>query len=183
MLASLKKRLVSVFDYNRFQQGAITVATAAASAAVLYAVYPPTFVICTMFVVICHELGHWWFGRKYSRAALPLFFPLGIVVIGATLVYPADTEDKQVQIYSAGPFAGMLAGACLLIGGLIVMSTGVILSSLSLLGCELYSITYGSDARRIRRINQAHSLRGTHDTGTRNPVGRSYALPATVEDH
>lgn len=182
MLASLKTRLVSVFDYNRFQQGAVTVATAAASAAVLYAVYPPALVLCTMIVVIAHEFGHWWYGRKYSRAALPLFIPLGIMVVGLTMVYPVDSLSEQIQIYSAGPFAGMLAGAFLLIGGLIVMSTGVILSSLSLLGCELYSITYGSDGRRIRRINQAHQLRGTHDTGTRTPVGRSYALPATAED-
>lgn len=184
MLSRIKRDVTKLFDLNRFQQGAITVASAAASAAVLYTVYPPVFVLCTMIVVVAHEFGHWWYGRKHSSAALPIFIPGVIFVVGMTMVVPIDDLDKMIQIYAAGPIAGMIAGTIILAIGVAIANASVILSSISLACCELYSITFGSDGRRIKRTLQAQTLRGFNEQRPRDLARHRLAIPTTAaEDH
>jgi hypothetical protein len=155
MLRRAKHTLKKVFDLNRFQQGALTVTTAAASAAVLYAVYPPALVVCGMIVILVHEFGHYFTAIGYTDAALPLFIPAGLFVFGMTMVMPLKDKLKMIEIYQAGPKWGMIASAIIAIVGLLISSPAIILSGISLGCCELYSITLGSDGRRIRQAKQA----------------------------
>ncbi len=150
MITKSKATLKKIFNLKRYQQAGLTVATAAGSAAVLYAVYPPVLVAATMFVLIVHEFGHYFAAIDVTDAALPLFIPAIVFVLGMTMVMPLLDKEKMVRIYKAGPKWGLIASVIVAIVGAVVNNTMVIGSGIALACCEIYSMTLGSDGRRIR---------------------------------
>lgn len=155
MINKTKKVISKIIKLNRFEQGCITVASAAACAAVLYSLYPFVIVASALCVLILHEFGHFFTANRVTDAALPIFIPVIFTIVGVTVVIPTDSPEEMVNIYSAGPRWGLFGGAVLLVVGVATSNPAFILSSLSLACCEIYSITLGSDGQRVKGIKQA----------------------------
>lgn len=150
MFAQASKTIGRMFKLSRFSQAGVTVATAAASAAVLYAVYPPGVAFAVLFVVAAHELGHFTIASRFTKAAYPVFVPLVFALVGITLVQPTDDLARMVEVYRAGPVWGIFASAMLLVISLGIAGWYMVPCALSLAFWEVYAISFGGDSRRIR---------------------------------
>lgn len=150
----LKTLLKRIINLSTTKQAALTIMTAAASAAVLYGFYPLSIVLYILLVVIAHELGHWSRGGRVTKVSLPLIVPLGPIVVGMTPMYPTSDYEEMTFIYEGGPRWGMMAAAFLVALYTIFPSYFLLLTALSLSLNELYSITFGSDGRRIKKMRR-----------------------------
>jgi hypothetical protein len=108
-----------------------------------------------MFVIVAHEFGHYITSLNYTEAAMPIFIPAICFVFGLTMVMPTGDSEEMVRIYKAGPKWGMIASALVALVGALLNSAALILSGITLVCCELYSMTLGSDGRRIKSARLA----------------------------
>lgn len=154
-----------MFDMNRFSQAGLTVATAAVSAAVLYAIYPPGVALAVLAVVIAHEMGHYMTARGFTRAAYPVFVPLVFFLVGVTLVQSTDDLMKMIDVYRAGPVWGMLCAAALFVLSLAIANYYLAGCVVSLAFWEIYAVSFGGDSKRIRnarrKLTEEKALLGT----------------------
>lgn len=72
------------------------------------------FSLPVLFILLCHELGHYFACRRYGlRATLPNFLPvpLGLGTFGAFIRIrtPIRTKSQLMDVGAAGPIAGFLA--------------------------------------------------------------------------
>lgn len=81
------------------------------------------FAAATLFVLLCHELGHWFACRRHGLPATPPYFlpaPLGLGTFGAFIRIraPIRTKRQLVDVGVSGPVAGFVALLPLLALGL-----------------------------------------------------------------
>ena len=72
------------------------------------------FSIPTLFILLCHEMGHWLACRRHRLPATPPYFlpaPLGLGTFGAFIRIRAVIRSKRelLEVGVAGPIAGFLA--------------------------------------------------------------------------
>ena len=72
------------------------------------------FAAATLFVLLAHELGHWFACRRHGLAVTPPYFlpaPLGLGTFGAFLRIrtPIRTRRQLLDVGAAGPIAGFVA--------------------------------------------------------------------------
>lgn len=128
-----------------------SIGSALGTAGITYALLPfwPAVVMCS--VIFLHELGHFVVARATgAKAQWPLFIPLGIFIVGFTIV--KDIKDCYRRFIAiAGPFIGMLtAGLLMMLGSIYEIPALVIASSIALCW-EVFAGTLGSDGRRYRQ--------------------------------
>ncbi len=94
-----------------------------------------SFSIPALFILLCHELGHYLACRRYRLpATLPYFlpFPLGVGTLGAFIKIKAPIRSKRelFDVGIAGPVAGFVALIPFLVLG-IAWSRPVLLSQVA----------------------------------------------------
>lgn len=72
------------------------------------------FSLPTLFILLCHEMGHWLACRQYGLPATPPFFlpaPIGLGTLGAFIRIraPLRTRRELFDVGVAGPLAGFVA--------------------------------------------------------------------------
>ncbi|NOX60609.1 MAG: site-2 protease family protein [Chloroflexi bacterium] len=78
-----------------------------------------------LLILLAHELGHFFVGRRYRMAVSPPYFiplPLSILgTLGAVIVMRAPPKNRKhlLQLGAAGPLAGLVFAIPLLIYGLL----------------------------------------------------------------
>lgn len=92
------------------------------------------FSLATIFILVSHELGHWFACRRYGLAATPPYFlpaPIMLGTFGAFIRIRGAIRDKRelFDVGVAGPLAGFVALLPVLAVG-IVRSTPVDLARL-----------------------------------------------------
>lgn len=137
-----------------FMQIGWFVGTIAASAAIMLAFYPYWLIVMILAVLITHELGHYGAAKLLNtKAALPIFFPLGPVALGATYI-PTQDKDKIKVIAMMGPLAGLTVSLSMLIAFILLGSNlGMIFAS-GMAARELFAATLGGDARKFRKAKE-----------------------------
>lgn len=100
-------------------------------------------------VVFTHEFGHYFAAiLTESEAVLPRFIWLGLFIIGYTIVYPSSSQARKI-IALSGPTAGAFAAAILLTAA--VYGFFPIGAACIALGFEIWSLVFGSDAKKFRQ--------------------------------
>jgi len=126
----------------------------AASAAIMLVFYPYWILIIMLAVLIAHELGHFGAAKLLNtKTALPMFIPLGPLAIGATWI-PTKDFSKIRAIAMAGPLAGTLVSAAMLIAFMLVGSTLGALFAGGMAVREIFAATFGSDGRKFRKAKE-----------------------------
>lgn len=72
------------------------------------------FSLPTLFILLCHEMGHWLACRRHRLPATPPYFlpaPIGLGTFGAFIRIRAVIRSKRelLEVGVAGPIAGFLA--------------------------------------------------------------------------
>jgi len=92
----------------------------------------PYFAATLMTILVCHESGHYFFGRHHGVAvSLPYFIPLppgiSLGTLGAVIQMDQDgisDRNKLFDIGAAGPIAGLVVAIPLLCVGLYLSEVG-----------------------------------------------------------
>ena len=138
------------YGLDRPKQAAISVASAAGTAAVLYAFFPLIVVGAVLIVLLAHEGGHVVGAMATGTGhSLPVFIPLGVMAFGITVVQKSSIV-RRVIIYANGPLAGLIGSVALAFLGWWLALAALIRTALVLSVWELASITIGSDGQKIR---------------------------------
>ncbi|MCO6452345.1 MAG: site-2 protease family protein [Caldilineales bacterium] len=83
-----------------------------------------SYAIPLMLILLAHELGHFFVGRRYRMAVSPPYFiPLPLSILGTlgaviVMVTPPKNRKHLLQLGAAGPLAGLVFAIPLLIIGL-----------------------------------------------------------------
>jgi membrane-associated protease RseP (regulator of RpoE activity) len=84
-----------------------------------------------MFILLCHELGHYFVARLHGvPASLPYFIPLppglGLGTLGAVIGMRRATSDRKqlIDVGAAGPLAGLAVAIPILVYGLMHSEVG-----------------------------------------------------------
>jgi membrane-associated protease RseP (regulator of RpoE activity) len=90
-----------------------------------------SFSLPTLFVLLCHELGHWLACRRHNLPATPPFFlpaPIGLGTFGAFIRIRAPIEDRRqlLDVGASGPLAGFVALLPFLVLGVLWSQPAVI---------------------------------------------------------
>ncbi|GAB4542772.1 MAG: site-2 protease family protein [Anaerolineales bacterium] len=90
------------------------------------------FALSLLTILLAHELGHYFMSRyRKTPATLPYFIPFPLSplgTMGAAILMRGVPKNKRIlfDIGAAGPLAGLVFAAPILIFGLSLSSTGVI---------------------------------------------------------
>jgi membrane-associated protease RseP (regulator of RpoE activity) len=91
----------------------------------------PVFAATLMFILTCHEFGHYIAGRvRGVDVSLPYFIPMPPVLTFGTLGAvirmrnPIDERDALFDVGAAGPIAGIVVAIPLLVIGLMLSPVG-----------------------------------------------------------
>ncbi len=132
--------------------------TIAASAAVMLVFYPYWLMVMLLAVLIAHELGHFGAAKLLNtKAALPMFIPLGPLAVGATWI-PTKDSAKIRAIAMAGPLAGTLVSVAMLVAFLLA---GIPLGAWFAGGMafrEVFAATLGSDGRKFKKAKEGTKI-------------------------
>lgn len=107
-----------------------------------------SFALPLMAILLAHELGHFFVGRRYKMAVSPPYFiPLPIISLGTLgavilMLAPPKNRRQLLQMGAAGPLAGLVFAIPLLIYGLATSQVGPLPSGPFML--EGNSLAYGA---------------------------------------
>ncbi len=88
------------------------------------------FALPLMTILLAHELGHFFVGRRYKMAVSPPYFiPLPIISLGTLgavilMLAPPKNRRQLLQMGAAGPLVGLVFAIPLLIYGLSTSQVG-----------------------------------------------------------
>ncbi len=87
------------------------------------------FAASTLFILLCHELGHWWVCRRACLPTTPPYFipvPFGLGTLGAFIRIRASIRSRRelLAVGVSGPIAGFLALLPFLFYGVFRSSAG-----------------------------------------------------------
>lgn len=132
-------------------QATYCLGSAAATAAVLYAMLPLWLGAVIMIIVAAHEFGHYFAAMRTSQMPLlPFFIPLIYGVLGGTTVKGKDPNHLQT-IALAGPMIGSLVSFAMMLVAVALKFTPMAWASFWMLLFQIWSGTLGADGRRYRR--------------------------------
>ena len=127
------------------------VGTAAATAAVLYAMLPIWLGIVILAIVAAHEFGHYFSALSLGQnPLLPFFIPLIYGVLGGTTVKGKD-PIHLMTVALAGPMVGSIVSVIVMITALAMGFTPMLWAAFWMLLFQVWSGTFGADGRRYRR--------------------------------
>jgi membrane-associated protease RseP (regulator of RpoE activity) len=100
-----------------------------------------------MFILLCHELGHYFVARLHGvPASLPYFIPLppgmGLGTLGAVIGMRRVTTDRKelIDVGAAGPLAGLAVAIPLLVYGLMHSEVGPLANGIQEGNSILYAV-------------------------------------------
>jgi hypothetical protein len=129
---------------------AISIATFAAMSAINYSIIHNPIVLLLSFVLLLHELGHYFMGKYYGAdAKFPIFIPLIFFSIGITPIYNLKDQYKS-RVALAGP----LLAVCFILLTILTNLTTKLFSTKLLflvLAGEIVLNYFGSDGKRYRK--------------------------------
>lgn len=132
-------------------QSVYCLGTAAATAAVLYAMLPVWLGAIIFLVVAAHEFGHYFAAAKTGQMPLlPFFIPLIYGVLGGTTVKGRDPNHLQ-SVALAGPMVGSIVSIIAMFIAIALKFTPMAWASFWMLLFQIWSGTFGADGRRYRR--------------------------------
>lgn len=132
-------------------QATYCLGTAAATAAVLYAMLPLWLGAVIMLIVAAHEFGHYFAALRLDQMPmLPFFIPLVYGVLGGTTVKGKDPRHLQ-SVALAGPMIGALISVVIIMISIAIKFTPMAWASFWMLLFQVWSGTFGADGRRYRR--------------------------------
>lgn len=123
----------------------------AAGAAMLASIFvAPVIVAYIMGILIVHEYGHYWAALLGgAEPELPIFLPLGVLVIGMTRTRKVSHQLRKT-IAGAGPSAALyVTGTLAILGVLLAAPLLITLGSIGV-ATECIVFIFGSDGRIIR---------------------------------
>lgn len=95
--------------FPKIKEVLLTVSTLAALAAINYTILPSSFIFIAISVLLAHELGHYFFAKRFTKQVkLPFFIPLPFLAIGITYAKGLD-HNQKAKVAIAGPISGLLA--------------------------------------------------------------------------
>lgn len=148
-----------IFFHAMFE-AAVTVATACATAAVLYYLLPFWLGLMILTVLVLHEFGHYFaaYGQR-KLPDLPIFIPLIFTVIGMTRVHGMPMDEAGQIILLWGPLVGLIVAAAFLIAAILTTGLGsaMFIAAVWMIVFQIYSATLGSDGRKFWRIRRART--------------------------
>ena len=134
----------------------LLVFTAVATAAINYSLMPTPFVFFIVFVLLSHELGHYFSALLYkAQPDLPYIIPLPLIAIGITRVNKFNSLTPKVRksILLNGPLFGVTTSLIIFLYLLI----DPIISPMYMLMITLIEFIlnyFGSDGLKYRRISK-----------------------------
>jgi hypothetical protein len=134
----------------------LLVFTAVATAAINYSLMPTPFVFFIVFVLLSHELGHYFSALLYkAQPDLPYIIPLPLIAIGITRVNKFNSLTPKVRksILLNGPLFGVTTSLIIFLYLLI----NPIISPMYMLMITLIEFIlnyFGSDGLKYRRISK-----------------------------
>lgn len=146
----LKRIARKIFFLPKPKQAALSIASAAGTAAVLYAFYPLVAVVAITLVLITHEGGHVIAATATgTKSSLPVFVPASVVAFGFTIVVKSRGL-RRFLIYASGPLSGLLAALGLMFLGWVMAIANLVRIGAALTFWESASLTVGGDGRKMR---------------------------------
>ncbi len=132
-------------------QATYCIGSAAATAAVLYAMLPLWLGMLIMIIVAAHEFGHYFAAATTGQMPLlPFFIPLIYGVLGGTTVKGKDPTHLQ-SVALAGPVVGSIIAIIMMLAAITMRFTPMAWASMWMLLFQVWSGTFGADGRRFRR--------------------------------
>lgn len=129
---------------------AISIMSFAAMSAINYTVIHNPIVLLLSFVLLLHELGHYFMGKYYGAdVRFPIFIPLIFFSIGITPIY-----NLQEQYKSNVALAGPAIAVCFILLVILTNLTAKLFSTKLLflvLAGEVVLNYFGSDGKRYRK--------------------------------
>lgn len=139
--------------FKKIPKVTYTIISLAALAAVNYTIIHTNIVFIIVFILLAHELGHYFTAKKHkAKASLPIFIPLPFIAIGITKVKDISKEGS-LQTALNGPVFGFIASLVLLFFNIIFKFT----SNITLIIIALSEIVlnyFGSDGSKYRKIKK-----------------------------
>ena len=127
------------------------VGTAAATAAVLYAMLPVWLGMVILAIVAAHEFGHYFMAATLGQdPLLPFFIPLIYGVLGGTTVKGKDPLHLM-NVALAGPMVGSIVSIIIMIAAFAMGFLPMVWAAFWMLLFQVWSGTFGADGRRYRR--------------------------------
>lgn len=128
-----------------------------AVAAINYSIVHNSFVFIALFVLLVHELGHYFTAKRHrGNPSLPIFIPIPFLAIALTKVSKLDTKGiKETAFY--GPFAGAVATVLIILINTILN----FISNYYLFGLlfgEIVFNFFGSDGSKYRKAKKKEKL-------------------------
>jgi len=129
------------------------IATIIAAAQINYALINNTFVYLALFVMLIHELGHYYTAKIHKiKSKLPFFIPLPFFVIGVTRV--AKTTNRLTKkVAFSGPLYGVIISILLLLLNTIYTFSSYI-PIVALLVGEIVFNYIGADGVKYRKAKR-----------------------------
>jgi len=129
---------------------AISIMSFAAMSAINYTVIHNPIILLLSFVLLLHELGHYFMAKHYGAdARFPIFIPLILFSVGITPVYNLQDHFKS-DVALAGPLLASLFIALFTLVNFITKLFSTKLLLLILAG-EVVLNYFGSDGKRYRK--------------------------------
>lgn len=131
----------------------VTAMSIIAAAQINYAIVHNSLVYIVLFVMLVHELGHYFIGKKNKAdVKLPIFIPLPFFVAAFTKVSKLDPQaTKQVSLY--GPiFGAVITILLIMLNGIFNFTSYIPL--FAILFNETILNLIGSDGKKYRKAKK-----------------------------
>jgi len=133
-----------------------SIASFAALAAINYTVVHNPLVFLFLTVLLTHELGHYFFAKKYTdQVSLPIFIPIPFFAIAFTKVKGLTNFAKK-RVSLAGPLVGSLTAILFIFANIIFRFTSYIPLFVLLFG-EIVFNWLGTDGSKYRSASRSMS--------------------------
>lgn len=129
---------------------AVSIISFAAMSAINYTLIHNPIVLFMSFVLLLHELGHYFMGKYCgAKVKFPIFIPLIFFSIGITPIYDLQEQYKS-QVALAGPALAVCFILLVILTNIITKLFSTKLLFLTLAG-EVVLNYFGSDGKRYRK--------------------------------
>lgn len=142
---------------NKTKQITVSIISAIAVAGINYTIIHSPIVFVFFFVLLAHELGHYFTAIRHGgKPNVPFFIPLPIFMIAITKIKDLP-EDGIMATAINGPIAGFIAAMFMLLANIIFNFTSNLAIAI-LAVSELVGNYFGSDGKKYRTIRKKQKL-------------------------
>jgi len=130
-----------------------TAASLSSLAAINYTLIHTPLVFLFIFVLLIHELGHYFTAKIYKAdASLPIFIPLPFLAIAFTRIKELNSKLKA-RVSIAGPLYAITFALLLILNNHLISFTSSFILFLILFG-EIVFNYFGSDGSKYRQAKK-----------------------------